>query len=479
MTVPLKVLAVASECFPFVKTGGLADVVAALPRALAREGVEVTTLLPGYPSVMQALAPPHRVDALPGLMGGAARLLHGEAEGLRLVVLDAPHFFARAGSPYLAPWGEDWPDNAMRFAALARAGASLAQSDGFDAAHAHDWQAGLLPAYLRHEAPGLPCLFTLHNLAFQGQFPPEVFPLLGLPGEAFRTEGVEYYGRVGFLKAGLWYAARITTVSPSYAAEIRTPDWGMGLDGLLRGRARDLSGILNGLDTEEWNPATDPRLPANFSADDPGRRAQNKRHLQARMGLAPEPDAPLFAFIGRFTWQKGVDLALEALPAVLDNGAQIAFLGTGEGALEERVRGATRANPGRVGSFIGFDEGFARLVYGGADGILLPSRFEPCGLGQLCALRYGAPPIVARVGGLADTVMDANEMALAAGAGTGFQFSPVTQEMLMAAIERAIRLYREPGAWARLVANAMATDVSWARSAARYAALFRDMTGRG
>ncbi len=478
MSAPLRVLAVASECFPFIKTGGLADVAGALPAALAPEGVEVTTLLPGYPAVMQAIETVHRVDSLPDLLGAPARLLHAEAQGMRVVALDAPHFYARAGSPYLAPWGADWPDNAARFAALARAGASLAPSEGYDAVHAHDWQAGLVPAYLRYEAPRLPCLFTLHNLAFQGQFPPEIFPMLGLPSEAFQAAGLEYYGQVGFLKAALWYAARITTVSPSYAAEIRTPQWGMGLDGLLRGRARDLSGILNGLDTEEWDPATDPRLPANFDATDLMGRAENKRQLQARMGLVPDPEAPLFAFIGRLTWQKGVDLALEALPAVLENGAQIVFLGTGDGALEERVRGATGANPGRVGSFIGFDEGFARLVYGGADCVVLPSRFEPCGLGQLCALRYGAPPIVARVGGLADTVVDANEMALAAGAGTGFNFAPVTQDMLQAAIERAIRLYRAGGVWRRLVANAMASDVSWSRSAARYASLFREMTAR-
>lgn len=472
----LSVLAVASEGFPLVKTGGLADVVGALPAALAAEGVDVTTLLPGYPAVMAALAKPARVEVLADLFGAPARLVHGRHAGMSLVALDAPQFFGRAGSPYLAPWGGDWPDNAMRFAALARAGATLARSGRFDAAHAHDWQAGLLPAYLRHEAPPLPVLFTLHNLAFQGQFPASVFPLLGLPGEAFATGGVEYYGQIGYLKAGLWYATRITTVSPTYAAEIRTPQLGMGLDGLLRGRAQALSGILNGLDTTEWDPARDPHLAAPFDAVTLALRPANKIALQARLGLAADPAAPLFVFIGRLTWQKGVDLVLEALPAILGNGAQLAILGSGDQALEARVHGATAANPGSVGSFIGFDEGLARLFYAGADCVVLPSRFEPCGLGQLCALRYGAPPLVARVGGLADTVVDANEMAVAAGAGTGLNFAPVTQEMLMAAIERAIRLYRRPGVWERLTRNALATDVSWARSAAQYAALFREMT---
>jgi starch synthase len=471
----MKLLAVASEGFPFIKTGGLADVVGALPAALAPEGVHVTTLLPGYPAVMAALGPVQQVEHLADLFGAPARLVRAEAAGRDILALDAPHFFARAGSPYLAPGGMDWPDNAIRFAALGRAAAHAADAMGFDALHAHDWQAGLAPAYLRLAGSRVPTLFTIHNLAFQGQFRADLFGLLGLPSAAFATAGLEYFGQVGYLKSGVWFSDRITTVSPGYAAEIRTPAWGMGLDGLLRGRGRDVSGILNGLDTAEWNPATDPHLPAHYDATAIAKRAINKAELQARMGLAIEPATPLFCFVGRLAWQKGMDLILEALPAILDNGAQLAILGSGEAALEERVHGATAAQPGRVGSFIGFDEGLARLCYGGADAILMPSRFEPCGLGQLCALRYGAPPIVARVGGLADTVIDANEMAVAAGTGTGLNFSPVNQEMLAAAIERAIGLYREGEAWARIQANAMASDVSWARSAARYAALFRGM----
>ena len=472
---PIKLLAVASEGFPFVKTGGLADVVGALPAALAPEGVGVTTLLPGYPAVMAALGPVESVESLIDLFGAPARLVRSTAAGRDVIALDAPQFFARAGSPYIAPGGMDWPDNALRFAALARAAAHAAQSMGFDALHAHDWQAGLAPAYLRFAGSRVPTLFTIHNLAFQGQFPADFFGMLGLPAEAFRTAGLEYFGMVGYLKSGVWFADRINTVSPGYAAEIRTPQWGMGLDGLLRGRGHEVSGILNGLDIDEWNPATDPHIVARYDAADVTPRAQNKAKLQARMGLAIAPHAPLFAFIGRLAWQKGVDLILEALPAILDNGAQLAFLGSGETALEERVHGATGAQQGRVGSSIGFNEGLARLCYAGADSILMPSRFEPCGLGQLCALRYGAPPVVARVGGLADTVIDANEMALAAGTGTGLNFAPVSQEMLASAITRAISLYRDGESWPRLQANAMASDVSWTRSARQYATLFRGM----
>ncbi|WP_043366503.1 glycogen synthase GlgA [Belnapia sp. F-4-1] len=464
----MRILAVASECFPLVKTGGLADVVGALPGALAGEGIGVTTLLPGYPAVMAALEEAEAVRDWPELFGGAARLLRGRAAGLDLLVLEAAHLFGRPGNPYLGPDGQDWADNALRFAALGRAAADAAE--GFDAVHAHDWQAGLAVAYLRGARP---VVFTIHNLTFHGRFPAEVFPQLGLPPEAYSIEGVEFYGGVGFLKAGLYHADRITTVSPTYAMEICTPEGGWGLDGLLRHRAAAVSGILNGLDTAEWNPATDRHLAARFSAAEPERRAGNKAALQARFGLGE--GGPLFLFVGRLAWQKGIDLVLDALPALLAEGGQLAILGTGDRGLEARCREAAAASPGRVGAVIGFDEGLARLGYGGADAVLVPSRFEPCGLAQLCALRYGAPPVVTRVGGLADTVIDANEAALAAGAATGVQFAPPSAEALARALRRAAALWRDAPAWAAMRRNALAADVSWARSAVRYADLFKEL----
>lgn len=474
----LRVLAVASEVFPLIKTGGLADAAGALPVALAREGVAVRTLLPGYPAVLRGLSGAGVLRTLPALFGGPARILAGQAHGLDLLVLDAPHLFDRPGGPYQAPGGHDWPDNALRFAALGRAAADLAATEGFDAVHAHDWQAGLAPAYLRFAPRRVPSLFTIHNLAFQGQYPAAVFPALGLPTAAMATAGLEYYGGVGFLKAGLWFADALNTVSPAYAEEILTPEGGMGLDGLLRGRAGVLHGILNGLDTESWDPARDIALAARFDAADPAPRAANAAALRARMGLADTPGAPLLAFIGRLAWQKGADLLLETLPVLLDGGAQLFILGSGDAALEAACRGAAAAHPGRVASFIGFDEGLARLTYGGADAVVLPSRFEPCGLAQLAALRYGAPPIVARTGGLGDTVIDAAPMALAAGAATGLQFAPGSAAALAAALRRALRLMAEPGTWARLRANGMATDVSWGPSAARYAGLLRGIAAR-
>jgi starch synthase len=475
----MRVLAVASEAVPLVKTGGLADVVGALPGALAPEGVAVTTLLPGYPAVLRALDGATEVLRLDALPGGPARLLRGQVGRLDLAVLDAPALFDRPGNPYLGPDRTDWADNGIRFAALGAAAARLAtEGTGFDAVHAHDWQAGLTGAYLRHGKAPRPVLFTVHNLAFQGAYPAALFPELGLPDAAFALAGVEFHGGIGFLKAGLWYADAISTVSPTYAAEITTPEGGMGLDGLLAGRAGVLHGILNGLDTDEWDPVRDPHLEARFEAGDPSPRAGNRTALCRAFGLAAPAGAPVFGFVGRFTWQKGVGLILDTLPALLDTGGVVALLGSGEAALEAHAHEAAQRHPGRVGIETGYNERLARLIYGGADAVLVPSRFEPCGLTQLCALRYGAVPIVARTGGLADTVVDANEMALAAGWGTGLAFNPPTAGMLAAALRRAAALFADPPTWRRLQANALATDVSWTRSAARYAALLRSIARR-
>jgi starch synthase len=476
---PIGVLAVASEIHPLIKTGGLADVTGALPGALAALDVHVRTLVPGYPAALAALKQPKNLHAWPDLFGGAARLLAGMAENLDLLVLDAPHLFDRRGNPYTGPDGLDWPDNALRFAALSRAGADIGNGaiPGYapEIVHAHDWQAGLTHAFLHFGKTRPRTVMTLHNLAFQGWYPAQAFSALGLPAAAFAVEGMEYHGGIGYLKAGLHYADRITTVSPSYALEIRTPEGGMGLDGLLRARAGDLHGILNGIDTTAWNPAADPVIAANFDRRRIARRGANKADLQARFGLQADPAIPLFAVVSRLTGQKGLDLLLEAMPTLLASGAQLALLGTGEAAIEAGFRAAATHDPGRVGCVIGYDEVLAHRLQAGADALLVPSRFEPCGLTQLCALRYGTVPVVARVGGLADTVIDASPMALAAGVATGVQFAPVTAEMLRAAIQRTAALYRQPAIWRRLQMNGMATDVSWHNPAQLYAALFRDV----
>jgi starch synthase len=316
---------------------------------------------------------------------------------------------------------------------------------------------------------------TVHNLAFQGQVPATLLAALGLPAAAYTMDGVEYYQSIGYLKAGLRFADRITTVSPTYAAEIRTPEAGMGMDGLLRTRAGVVSGILNGIDEKIWDPAADATLPVRFDAARIDARAGNRAALQDRMALAADPQAPLFAVISRLTWQKGMDLLLAALPAILEVGGQLAVLGAGDAAIEDGMRAAAAANPGRIGCVIGYDEPMAHLLQGGADALLVPSRFEPCGLTQLCALRYGTVPVVAHTGGLADTVIDASPMALAIGVATGVQFAPITSEMLEAAIRRTAALHRDPAGWRRMQANGMACDVSWRDPARRYAALFREV----
>ena len=475
-----KVLAVASEAFPLVKTGGLADVVGALPGALAHHGVEMRVMLPGYPAVMKALQDAKPVHHYDDLHEGSGRILAGRAGGLDLFVVDAPHLFERSGNPYVGPDGKDWPDNWQRFAALAQAAADAGSGaiKAFvpDIVHAHDWQAALAPAYLKFaKGRKAKTALTVHNIAFQGQYPATIFPSLGLPDEAFAIDGVEYYGGVGYLKGGLHYVDAITTVSPSYAEEITTPDYGMGLDGLLRERRSALTGIVNGIDTAIWNPANDQHLalsyvPRNFAQ----RRQANKRAIEQRLGL-DEGDGPLFCVVSRLTWQKGMDLLVQCLDGLVEQGARLALLGAGEALIEADFVAAAARHKGRVGAMIGYDESLSHLLQGGADAILIPSRFEPCGLTQLYGLRYGCVPVVSRVGGLADTIVDANEAALDQETATGLQFSPVDTSALARVIERAIRLYADRKAWNSIQRAGMKTDVSWEKSAARYAQLYQKL----
>lgn len=475
----LNVLSVAAEAYPLIKTGGLADVVGALPGALAAEGIVMRTLLPGYPAVMDALEDAVPVHSFAQLHGGAAHVMSGRAGGLDLFVLDAPHLYARPGGPYGGPQGE-WPDNGLRFAALCAAAAAIGHGavSGYlpDVIQAHDWHAGLVPAYLQYaERPRPRTVMTIHNLAYQGQFPRAMLATLGLPPHAFAPEGVESHGGIGFLKAGIALADHITTVSPSYALEILTDEGSMGLGDLLNRRAGVLTGILNGIDDASWNPATDAQLASCFSSATLAQRAPNKAAVQAQFALDPDPGALLIGVVSRLTWQKGMDLLLDAVPMLLRGGAQIAMLGSGDAQLEQEFAAAARAYPGRVGAHIGYDEGLAHRVQGGADAILVPSRFEPCGLTQLAALRYGAVPIVSRVGGLNDSVVDADEDNIATGTATGVQFAPVTREQLEIALSRTLSLWRNPWQWERLQARGMATDVGWSQSAKCYAALFREL----
>lgn len=479
----LRVLSVASEAVPLVKTGGLADVAGALPAALAPHGVKVTTLVPGYPQVLAALGKARAVHAWDKLLGTPARLLAAKRGEAPLLVLDAPALFGREGGPYGDASGRDWDDNWHRFAAFARAAADLAggavKGQRFDLVHAHDWQAGLVPAYLRFapvksSAP-VPSVMTIHNMAFQGYFAAGVFPRLGLPAAAWSLDGVESYGGVGFLKAGMQSADAITTVSPTYAGEIRAPEFGMGLEGVVLARANRVHGILNGIDTAEWNPASDPHLTANYDAATLARRKRNKRTLEAEFALDRD-DGPLFVVVSRLTWQKGMDVLVEVLDHLAGIGGRLALLGSGDAAIVAGLKAAAARHPGRIGLRFGYDEALAHRMQGGGDAILVPSRFEPCGLTQLYGLAYGCVPVVARTGGLADTVIDANPAALAAGVATGVQMNAVDYPALAQAVSRAVALHAAPRTWQRLQKNGMKADFSWAASGAAYAALYRQLT---
>lgn len=473
----MKVLGVASECYPLVKTGGLADVVGALPAAVAPHGIAVTTLLPAFPALRERLKRPRMVRRYDRLFGAPARLLRAEMAGLDLLLLDAPALFDRPGSPYADAQGQDWQDNWRRFAALASVAADMAET-GFDLLHAHDWQAAMAPAYLRYRRSRVPSLLTIHNIAFQGRFGAGIYPELGLPPEAWSIEGVEYYGGVGFLKAGIAAAGMVTTVSPTYAEEIRTPDYGMGLEGLIAARGERVCGLLNGIDPAVWSPGGDAALASRFTERSLGRRAANKRAVEQAFGLARD-DGPLFVVISRLTWQKGIDVLAEQVDHLVALGGRLAVLGDGEPGLASAFHAAGQRHPGRVAIRLGYDEPLSHLMQGGGDAILVPSRFEPCGLTQLYGLAYGCVPVVARTGGLADTVIDANEAAIAAGVATGIQFDRADGPHLGHALTRAARLFARPDVWQRMQRQGMKADFSWRHSGARYAELYRMLKEEG
>ena len=461
-----KVLSVASEFMPLVKTGGLADVAGALPGALAGCDVEMRTLLPGYPAVLAGTQGAQVVEDLGDVFGGPGRVLRAALGKQVLYVLDAPHLFDRPGSIYLGPDGHDWPDNPERFAALswvaARIGANGAADWRPDVLHLHDWQAGLAPVYLREmgATSRVGTLMTIHNIAFQGLAPEDRLESLRLPRHWYTPGGIEYYGRISALKAGLIAADRISTVSPTYASELMTPEFGLGLDGILRERQADVTGILNGIDLAAWTPPY----------KSPRGKPACTRALREEMGLPPS-DGPLCVVISRMTEQKGLDLLLNVLPTLLEAGGQLALVGSGDARLEAGFRDAAVRHPG-VAVRIGYDEALSHRLMEGGDVILVPSRFEPCGLTQLYGLRYGTLPLVALTGGLADTVIPASPAGLAAGVATGFQFWPVTANCLRGALMRMCTIWQSPKVWQKMMRNAMAHPVGWDQSALAYAALY-------
>ncbi len=474
-----RVLSVASECVPLVKTGGLADVVGALPGALAGQGWDMRVLAPAYRSLRGVAAGWPEVWAEADLFGGPGRVLAGQVAGLSVLLLDAPHLFDREGGPYAGPGG-DWPDNALRFAALSWAAASIARAglqDGWrpEVLHAHDWQAGFAPAYLRYGgASDVRSVLTIHNIAFQGWAPAALLGTLRLPGAEFHAGALEYYGGLSSLKAGLVTADAITTVSPTYAAELMRPEFGMGLEGVIAARGADVTGILNGVDTGVWSPEADPAI-TPYGTRTLARKALNRRALCEAFDL--DVPGPLVIIVSRLTEQKGIDLLPATIPGFVERGGGLAVLGTGDARLEAAVQGLAARHPGRIGVRIGYDEGLSHRMFAGGDAVLVPSRFEPCGLTQMYGLRYGTLPVVAATGGLADTVIGATPATLAAGAATGIVFAPTDALGLALALRRLVELHGDAATWQRMQRNAMRHPVGWEASAAAYAALYEGLDG--
>jgi len=470
----VKVLFATSEIAPWVKTGGLGDVAAALPPALRAAGIDVRVLAPYYPALRQAfpddVAPiVATLDGFGGHFAGSALRVAVAPDGTPLMLVDSLAYFDRPGNPYLGPEGHDWLDNHLRFGLLSRIAAWLGSEENFlpwrpDLIHCNDWQTALTPAYL-HLLPGSRArsLVTVHNLAFQGLFGQHTLHELGLPASAWSMHGVEYFGYLSFLKAGLLYANAITTVSPTYAVEIQTDAEGMGLSGLLRDRKADLAGILNGIDTTAWNPARDPYLPFPYDAKRLKDKVKNKAALQKETALEIRDDVPLIGVVSRLTHQKGLDLLPLVQQEIAKLPAQLVVLGSGERSLEDAFRRLATSHPGQFAVRVGFDEGLAHRIEAGADMFLMPSRFEPCGLNQMYSLRYGTPPIVRATGGLADTVIDGVN---------GFSFREPTAVALLATIRRAVKAWHHKDVWRRLQVDGMARDVGWSNPASQYAALY-------
>ena len=479
-----RVLFVAPELFPYAKTGGLGDVSAALPPALREAGVDCRLLVPGYQSILDNVALKTVVRGLrliPAVRRPASILSGRLPDGTPVYVLRCPALFERDGGPYQDASGMDWPDNTERFALLGAAAAMLCNDETPlkwhpTVMHINDWQAGLGAAFRAYDdRPGARVLASVHNLSFAGEFTHPSVTELGLPAWSYSPNGLEFYGRGSFLKAALFFADHITTVSPTYADEITTPAFGGGFEGLLDSRRHGLTGILNGIDSNVWNPKTDPHLAKTYGSSSLEQKSVNKRELRERLKLNPNNDQPLAGVVSRLTWQKGIDLVAECAPRWLAQGIQVAIVGTGEQALEARLRGLAERFPGQMGVFIGYDEPLSHLMEAGLDMFLMPSRFEPCGLNQMYSMAYGTPPVVRKTGGLADSVVDERSGEVA----TGFVFDQGYASDLDQTMQHAVSIWQDPSRWRALQRYGMAADFSWPKSALAYKTLYAELRNRG
>ncbi|MDD5322654.1 MAG: glycogen synthase GlgA [Methylococcales bacterium] len=472
-----KILFVTSEAHPLIKTGGLADVSGSLPKALAEQGIDVRIIMPKY----QAIKTTEQIyyKSTVRVNNADANLLETRLPGTEVIVwlVDYPEFFNLPGNPYVDENGDPWTNSAERFALFCRIAVEVAMNRSYlnwtpDIIHCNDWQSGLVPALLSLESNHPATVFTIHNLAYQGLFPKATHASLNLPSQLWNSNGVEFNGMLSFLKGGLAYSDRITTVSPTYAREIQTADFGYGLEGLLSYRKDGLTGIINGIDTENWNPETDPNISVHFDFSTLNKKLFNKTALQNKHSLPVDNNIPVFALVSRLVEQKGIELVLDCLPEMLTLPLQCVLHGVGDKSFEQQLNNFARAYPDKMAITIGYDEGLAHLLEAGADIFLMPSLFEPCGLNQIYSLRYGTVPIVRKTGGLADTVVDTLPETLNNKTATGFVFDEATSGTLMEAIKRALIVYNQPEIWKQLQTCGMHKDYSWNKSAKEYMALY-------
>lgn len=468
-----------------IKTGGLADVSGSLPAALRALEADVRLLIPGYPAVLQKLVDPHRIATIEGLpVIGSVELIQGEMPGTKVPVMAivTPSLYERAGGPYVDETGLDWADNPLRFGILSKVAAILSTEQSPlkhwlpDLVHCNDWQSGLTPAFMHYMgAQRAKSVLGIHNLAFQGCYSAEWVGMLGLPPESYQINGVEYYGQMSFLKAGIYYSDSITTVSPTYAKEIQTEAFGFGLQGLLSTRGHEIHGILNGIETQEWNPASDPHLAKHYDAKRLAGKKTVKAALQAQLGLYADPDAPLLGIVSRLTHQKGLDTFLSIAEPLLHKGCQIALLGGGEASLEQGYKALSQQYPLQVSTNIGYNEALSHQIMAGTDIFIMPSRFEPCGLNQMYGLRYGTPPVVTRTGGLADSIVDTNEETIRAGTATGFVIDSADPQQLLTKIQQALAYLQDDKVWKKIQRTGMRQDLGWGQSARAYMAIYQGL----
>ncbi|MBN1379705.1 MAG: glycogen synthase GlgA [Gammaproteobacteria bacterium] len=477
----MNILFVASEAHPLIKTGGLGDVAGYLPPALSKSGASVCVAIPGYTEVLEKIPGFKPLDRY-HIDGFSVDIIESRLPNsdVKLWVVCCPQLFEREGGPYQDDEGRDWPDNALRFGVFAKVIVAITQNWieldwPVDLVHCNDWQTGLIPALLKLQTKAPATLFTIHNLAYQGLFPYHDFARLQLPPHLWTHHALEFHEQLSFLKGGLVFADRINTVSPSYAEEIQTREFGCGLDGLLRYRSEALSGILNGADTQQWNPATDAYLASTYNKSTLTKKAINKLALQALFELPQDKTIPLFSVVTRLTQQKGIDLILDAIPMLQNTSLQFAILGTGDKRLELRLRNCARKHRDRFAIKLAYNESWAHLAIAGADAFLMPSRFEPCGLTQLYSLRYGTIPVVHAVGGLMDTVIDASADNLAAKKANGVQYKKDTAKSLVRAIQQTLKLYDDKPVWKSMQRAAMQQDFSWPTAAEQYMALYKQI----